>query len=99
MDFDHLLVIGFGAPEKQADVPEFLRIVTRGVPVPEERLREVERHYQAIGGGSPYHSHTCRLVEALKNKLQDHSISLPVFMGMRNWHPFLKETLAQIKAR
>ncbi len=99
MAFDHLLVIGFGAPEKQEDVPEFLRIVTRGVPVPEERLREVARHYEAIGGGSPYNRHTYRLIEAMKKELSDRGISLPVFAGMRNWHPFLKDTLSEIKAK
>ncbi|HLD49792.1 MAG TPA: ferrochelatase, partial [bacterium] len=99
MNFDHLLVIGFGAPEKQEDVSEFLRIVTRGVPVPEERLREVARHYEAIGGGSPYNRHTGRLIEAMKKELSDRAISLPVFTGMRNWHPFLKDTLGEIKKK
>lgn len=99
MDFDHVLVIGFGAPEKQTDVPKFLRIVTRGAPVPEERLQEVAHHYKAIGGGSPYNRHTARLVESIKRKLAERGISLPVFTGMRNWHPFLKETLAEIKAK
>lgn len=99
MNIDHLLIIGFGAPERQEDVPEFLRIVTRGVPVPEARLREVARHYEAIGGGSPYNRHTARLVEAMKAKLLDRSISLPVLTGMRNWHPFMKDTLAEIKKK
>ena len=99
MDFDHLLVIGFGAPEKREDVPEYLRIVTRGVPVPEERLKEVARHYEAIGGGSPYNQYTQGLVEVIKQKLFDRAISLPVFLGMRNWRPFMKETMAEIKAK
>ncbi len=99
MDFDHILMIGFGAPEKQKDIPEFLRIVTKGTPVPEERLKAVEHHYEAIGGGSPYTKHAAKIAEGLKQKLAAQSISLPVFTGMRNWHPFLKETLAEIKSR
>lgn len=98
MEFDHLLVIGFGAPEKQADIPEFLRIVTRGTPVPESRLQEVAQHYKAIGGGSPYNRYTLRLVEAIKQKLRLRAAALPFFVGMRNWHPFLKDTVREIKA-
>lgn len=95
MDFDHVLLIGFGAPDKSKDVRAFLEIVTRGARIPEERLREVEHHYAAIGGGSPYNAQVMKLRDAIQKVAPE----LPIFVGMRNWHPFLKEALQEIRAK
>lgn len=97
MDFDHVLVIGFGGPTRLEEVRPFLEEVTRGRNIPEERLREVLHHYEMVGGYSPYNTYTFQLVDQLKKALASSQINLPVFVGMRNWHPFLKETLSDIK--
>jgi ferrochelatase len=99
MEFDHILVIGFGGPTRPEEVLPFLKVVTKGSNVPEERLAQVAKHYEATGGSSPYNEHTFRLVEKLKKSLKADGVMLPVFTGMRNWHPFLAETLAGIKQR
>ena len=99
MSYDHILFIGFGGPTKPEEIWPFLQNVTRGIPIPEERLRSVEQHYHDVGGRSPYNDHTFRLLEKLRLKLAEKSISLPVFVGMRNGHPFMRETLAEIKAK
>lgn len=96
--YDHILVIGFGGPEKPSDILPFLRIVTEGRNIPEERLKSVAHHYEAIGGKSPYNPITLKLVELLKEKLISEGIRLPVYLGLRNWNPFLKDTLSKIKA-
>ena len=51
--YDAVLLAGFGGPEGPDDVMPFLRNVTRGRGIPEERLVEVSHHYQALGGVSP----------------------------------------------
>jgi len=99
MSFDHLLVIGFGGPEKPEQVKPFLEMVTKGLRIPEERLAEVARHYEAIGGASPYNEYTFRLFHKLEAQLHENGITLPLFIGMRNWHPFMKDTIAEIKKR
>ena len=99
MVFDHLLVIGFGGPTAPEEVVPFLKVVTQGTDVPEARLQQVAQHYAQTGGFSPYNAHTFRLVEKLKKSLRQAGIHLPIFTGMRNWHPFLAETLAEIKAK
>jgi ferrochelatase len=96
---DHLLVIGFGGPTRPEDVRPFLRIVTEGLPIPPARLAEVERHYQVTGGGSPYHAHAARLVEQLRARLREDGVTLPLWLGMRNWHPFVSETMREIAAQ
>lgn len=95
--FDSILLIGYGAPEKGADVPEFLRIVAGGFSIPEERMKEVESHYMRVGGGSPLNELTRRQGEGLKKFLESAGAPLPVYMAMRNWHPFTADTVAQMK--
>lgn len=91
---DHALLIGFGGPEKPEEVRPFLERLTRGTRIPEDRLREVEDHYRVTGGFSPYN----RLALELAGKLRQQS-TLPVFLGMRNWPPFLADTLREISRR
>ncbi len=91
---DHLLLIGFGGPEKSEELRPFLERLTRGTRIPEERLREVESHYRVTGGFSPYNRHAQRLAEKLREQSD-----LPVFLGMRNWRPFLSDTLREIAGK
>ncbi len=94
-DFDHVLLVGFGGPEKPEDVWPFLLEVTKGTRVPEERLKEVVHHYEDVGGRSPYNDAVKLLAKNLQELLA-HSKPLPVFTGMKNWYPFMKDTLAEI---
>jgi ferrochelatase len=91
---DALLLVSFGGPEKPEDVVPFLENVTRGRGIPAERLAEVGRHYlDVFGGVSPINEQCRRLVAALE-AAQDR----PVYWGNRNWHPFLADTLEQMRA-
>ena len=47
--FDAILMIAFGGPEKPEDIRPFLDKVTRGRPIPKERIEEVAHHYELIG--------------------------------------------------
>jgi ferrochelatase len=94
---DAVLLIAFGGPERPEDVLPFLQIVTAGRPVPPGRLEEVARHYERIGGRSPLGALTRRQAEALCAALAGAGRALPVHVGMRNWQPFLHETLAAMK--
>jgi hypothetical protein len=57
----------------------------------------VARHYARIGGRSPLNELTLRQAAGLQAELAREGVALPVFVGMRNWHPFLHETLAEMK--
>jgi ferrochelatase len=90
---DSVLFVGFGAPRKLEQVMPFLRRVVRGRNVPDERLLDVAHHYELIGG-SPYNELAFRQVVALKRRLRDvYGFRVPVYGGMRNWHPFLTQTI------
>lgn len=96
-NFDHVLIIGFGGPTKKEEILPFLRQVAKGRNIPEARLEEVGHHYEWVGGFSPYNAYALQLAARLKEALRNQGQPRPVFVGMRNWHPFLHETLAEIK--
>ncbi len=89
--YDALLVVSFGGPEKPEDVMPFLENVVRGRGVPRERLLEVEKHYQGLGGVSPINRQCRDLIAALRPE-----VDLPIYWGNRNWHPFLADTLGKM---
>jgi ferrochelatase len=89
--YDGLVVVSFGGPEGPDDVVPFLQNVTRGRDVPPERLQVVARTYERFGGVSPINAQTRALVEAVRAQ-----VSLPVYWGNRNWHPFLTDALTQM---
>jgi ferrochelatase len=68
--------------------------VLRGRRVPPERVEEVAHHYELFGGYSPLADITRRQAEGLASRLKAHGFELPVYVGMRNWHPLLADTLA-----
>ena len=49
-NFDSLLLLSFGGPEASEEVMPFLRNVTRGRGVPDERLAVVAEQYELFGG-------------------------------------------------
>ena len=91
---DSVLLIAFGGPNAMDEVRPFLANVLRGRPVPPARIEEVVRHYEHIGGRSPLNAITFRQAEALRAVLARDGPPLPVYVGMRNWHPQLRDTLA-----
>lgn len=96
--YDAILLASFGGPEGQDDVIPFLRNVTRGRGIPEERLEEVAHHYRAFGGVSPINAQNRELKAALERELADRNIDLPVYWGNRNWDPSVDDALRAIAA-
>ncbi len=93
--YDAVLLAGFGGPEGPDDVMPFLRNVTRGRGIPDERLIEVSHHYQALGGSSPINEQNRRLRAALEAELTARGVDVPVLWGNRNWTPFLADVITE----
>jgi len=85
-----VLLLAHGSPESPADIPEFIQYVTGGRTVSEAVMREISHRYALIGK-SPLTDITRQQAEALQAK-----IGLPVYMGMRNWKPFIADAVKQI---
>ena len=93
--YDAILLAGFGGPEGQDDVIPFLRNVTRGRGIPDERLEEVAHHYRHFGGVSPINAQNRALKAALEAELASRGIDMPVLWGNRNWEPYLEEAFTE----
>ena len=98
MHFDSVLIVSFGGPQGLADVRPFLANVLRGRRVSPERVEEVAHHYELFGGVSPITEVTRRQARGLQERLAALGHALPVYVGMRNWHPLLPDTLREMYA-
>jgi ferrochelatase len=87
-----VLLLAHGAPERVEDVESYLTFVRGGRPASPRIVEEVASRYQAIGGSSPLLAWTRAQAEALERML-----AIPVFFGMRNWHPFIRETMDRVR--
>lgn len=96
--YDAILLASFGGPEGQDDVIPFLRNVTRGRGIPDERLEEVATHYRHFGGVSPINEQNRELKAALEAEVARRGLDLPIYWGNRNWDPFLEDAVRQAHA-
>lgn len=96
--YDALLLFSFGGPNKPEDVVPFLRNVTAGKGIPDARLEEVGEHYYGFGGKSPINEQNLALKAALEAELAARGIDLPVVWGNRNWAPYTKDAVQELKA-
>ena len=85
-----VLLLAHGTADSVDDIPEFMRYVTGGRPVPPQVIDEVRHRYSLIGH-SPMNEITARQGELLTQKLDG-----PVYIGMRNWKPFIPDVVKKI---
>lgn len=93
--YDAIVLLSFGGPESPEEVMPFLRRVTGGRGIPDERLEEVAHHYMEFGGRSPINDQCRALQSALHDELRRRGISTPVLWGNRNSEPFLTDVLRE----
>ncbi len=95
--FDAVLLVAFGGPLGRDDVRPFLANVLRGRNVPPARVEEVAHHYDLFDGVSPLTRYTMDQAEGLRRALAARGLTLPVYVGMRNWKPLLPEVLDRME--
>lgn len=95
-----VLLLAHGAPDRLEDIPEFLLNVRGGRPLPEPAVKEIIHRYSLIGGGSPLLKLTTLQAAGLAEALNQGagaggSQSIHVYMGMRNWKPYIADAISQ----
>jgi protoporphyrin/coproporphyrin ferrochelatase len=85
-----VLLLAHGSPENPDQIPEFLKYVTGGRPLPPTVVEEIRHRYSLIGF-SPLACWTLLQADQLSQ-----SLKMPVFVGMRNWKPFISDTVKAI---
>lgn len=95
-----ILLLAHGTPDVLSEMPEYLQKVTAGRTMPPHIIEELQHRYAAIGlrdtplpEGPPLTRWTTRQAQLFADRAR-----LTVYVGMRNWHPFIAETVAQMKA-
>ncbi|MGJ3509701.1 ferrochelatase [Enemella sp. A6] len=92
--YDAVLLVSFGGPEGPDEVLPFMQRVTAGRGIPEDRLREVSRHYlDHFDGVSPINAANRQLLDDLASEFAHRGWDLPIEWGNRNAPPFLPEAL------
>ena len=92
-----VLLLAHGTPESVDQIPEYLRNVTGGRPLSEAVVKEIQHRYSLIGH-SPLTEITLeqgRMVEAELARIGE---AVPVYIGMRNWRPYIADVVRQMKA-
>ena len=98
MNSNHaILLLAYGGPDSLADVEPYLLDVRGGRATPPELVEEIRGRYAAIGGRSPLLEITRRQGQALEAHLNRNSPgNYRVFVGMRHWKPYIRETVDHI---
>ncbi|MBI5965183.1 MAG: ferrochelatase [Chloroflexi bacterium] len=94
-----LLVMAYGGPDKLEDVEPYLLDVRGYRPTSQEIIHEVRERYREIGGRSPILEQTQAQADALESVLNKNGGQFKVYIGMRHWHPFIKDVLAEMQAQ
>ncbi len=108
-----VLLLNLGGPDKIEDVrpflynlfsdPEIIRLPIKAFQKPLAwlistlRAKKSQENYLEIGGGSPLREITEAQAKALEDKLKEMGQDAKIYIGMRYWHPFTEEAIAQIK--
>jgi ferrochelatase len=86
-----VLLLAYGGPDSLDDIPAYLLDIRGGRETPQHLIDEITRRYAQIGGRSPLLS----ITQIAARKLSDR-IGLPVYVGMRHWHPYIKNVVARM---
>ncbi|MFO0699914.1 MAG: ferrochelatase [Nitrospira sp.] len=92
-----VLLMAMGGPDCLENVEPFLLDVRGGRPTPPELVEEIRERYRATGGKSPAVGITHEVAKKLERHLNEAGDSrYRVYVGLRHWHPFIKETYAEL---
>ena len=103
--YDSILLVGFGGPTpgccRQHDSCPgeaycFVEGLVGNAPPNAERVKEIASHYVKLGGFSPFNELTFKQADALGAALRKRGVDSPIYVGMRNWTPYLHETIARL---
>jgi len=87
-----VLLLAHGTPDTIEEIPEYLGNVTGGRPMPQSVIEEIQHRYSLIG-----HSPLTSISLAQGRNLSE-AIGLPVYVGMRNWKPYIQDVVAQMRS-
>jgi ferrochelatase len=94
-----VLVMAYGGPDNLDEVEPYLMDVRGYRATAPEIIHEVRERYREIGGRSPIRERTQAQADALQHALDQQGGGFKTFVGMRHWHPFIQDTLTDMRAQ
>ncbi len=92
-----VLLLAHGTPETVEQIPEYLRNVVSGRPLPQHVIEEIQHRYSLIGR-SPLTEITMEQARLVAAELAARGNPVPVYVGMRNWRPYIPDVVRQMRA-
>jgi protoporphyrin/coproporphyrin ferrochelatase len=92
-----VLLLAHGTPETVEQIPEYLRNVVSGRPLPQTVIEEIQHRYSLIGR-SPLTEITMQQARLVESELAAGGHAVPVYVGMRNWKPYIPDVVRQMRA-
>jgi len=92
-----VLLLAHGTPETVEQIPEYLRNVVSGRPLPEHVVKEIQHRYGLIGR-SPLTELTMEHARLVEQELAAAGHAVKVYVGMRNWRPYIPDVVKQMRA-
>ena len=92
-----VLLLAHGTPETIEQIPDYLRNVVSGRPLPEHVIEEIKHRYSLIGR-SPLTDITLEQGRLLEAELAMEGIDAEVYVGMRNWKPYIPDVVRKMRA-
>ncbi len=92
-----VLLLAHGTPETVEQIPEYLRNVVSGRPLPQAVIEEIQHRYSLIGK-SPLTEITMEQARLVGEELAGDGDAVPVYVGMRNWRPYIPDVVKQMRA-
>ena len=86
-----------GAPESTDDIPEYLKQIRGGKESTPETIQIIRDRYEQIGGSSPLREITAELADRLEKFLNQEGPQFKVYVGMRNWTPYIRDEVKRMK--
>lgn len=91
-----VLLLGYGTPNSEEDVEPYFTDIMRGRKPSPNLLHDLKERYRKIGGRSPLLDITMAQALALEERLRPHAVNTRVYVGMKHWHPYIREVVPRI---
>lgn len=91
-----VLVMAYGTPQRMEDVRPYLTHIRHGHEPSDEAVEDLKRRYELIGGPSPLYRITVDQMQALETRLNLCDGPYRAYLGMKHWHPFIRDAVKQM---
>jgi ferrochelatase len=91
-----VLLMAYGTPSSMEDIEPYLTDIRRGHKPTLDAVEDLKSRYRRIGGRSPLLDITRAQASALRQKLNSEGLNTQVYIGMKHWHPYIREVVPQI---